>query len=550
MDHTDFRTIVDFSNLFRDLRSPDLWIIDEDYTGTGIHPPITVQDNDDESKLEEYRVKSIEMEMDDISRSNNISNPRASEICEQIATDLSNTFKFIKKLRSSDGSSYRLPVYGSYDNGLCCIESDINFHLDKYSDVLALCQRILDEISKIDYEKSKFSKAELVSIDSEFFLQLTHKATEVDTVVSFTNRLRLKNAELMKLYLSLNANLKPVILFLKHILIRHNLHGYDKITTYQLFWLVIFVMQREDLLPSIMTLRSAATKTERLDPINGFTWNCSLPPHGRLVIIRSNYSFQDTPASLFISFLKLYGDFDFLRYVISPVSGYALPIDATNDSPLNMNMNSRYYRKPLFVKNVINFQDPTILHGNLFGAVRPEILNSFKFLCRCLHRNFTESTFSCAADCIEMNLPLYPVDFITSTLIALSLSKLVSPDLQIVTRAMTAAIRIIMENLLKFTLINTTPASEKKTETRWVTTKHFDYYIDSKNCDKIISFNIVPESARNTLMKMYIVCEIYSDGDVRLLMEGSARLIEFFDKHIYNLLLSHILPRVQNSFSS
>lgn len=367
---------------------------------------------------------------------------------------------------------------------------------------------------------------------------MIHKETAIETVLSFTNEMRLYNAKLMQLYLNLNPNVKPLMLLLKHILELQNLLGEDKISTYQLFWLVVYYLQRKKLLPAVRDVRAIAG-VPKYYVFN--KWNCSVP-HPESITFTSVNTVNESAASLFLGFVGFYKHFDFLRYVISPYFGYAVLLEDFDTWTISTNAAGAekladVVEKMSFIKSVANYQDPTILDRNLFSSVPIKIINSFKHVCKYLYSYYHMTIFQ--ENNFHITLPIVlpthdPIDLIQYASIILNVENL--PDLD---RSIILAVRQLMENLLKFTLVKISKIERKSHNL--VTVVYFDYRIDSENCDTIASsilnliiqsvpgniMNLNPTRIGNNQLRIYIVCEIYTDKVV-LLMEGIARLIEFF----------------------
>ncbi|XP_065212414.1 uncharacterized protein LOC135840028 [Planococcus citri] len=276
-----------------------------------------------------------------------------------------------------EGCTNKWNCFGSFLYGLVWGGSDIDIYYECVSDGSAVVPTGLPtKMRKWLGKSKKFYKVLYVKSARVPILKAVHFETKKELDISFSNALGVRNSLLTKFYLSLNPNLKYLILYLKHVLRKFSLHGTAKITTHILIWLVCFFMQQKNLLPAVKDVRkSAEIKTE----VQG--WDCSVP---------DVYSFKVEPVSLYslvLEFFAFYKDFDFLNYVISPFLGYAVLLSDFERGQVATDELAVYYNRVQnndqrsFSRWIMNIQDPTDLSFNITKQVIIWNVNRFKILC-------------------------------------------------------------------------------------------------------------------------------------------------------------------------
>lgn len=216
-------------------------------------------------------------------------------------------------------------------------------------------------------------------------IKFTHKSTSCECDLSFSNEIGVRNSLLVQFYLSLNANLKPLVLFLKYLLELYELHGCQKITTYMLFWLVVYYMQQRDFLPPVQTVRDRVYESYI---ING--WDCRVPTPFIIPVTDSLTLFSHLK-----EFLKFYSEFNFLTTVISPFLACPLAVEDFESLRIPFSHFNVYLQKvqnsedSTFNFSIMNLQDPTELNVNLTRQVQLPALNLFRSFCHRLHNFFT-----------------------------------------------------------------------------------------------------------------------------------------------------------------
>lgn len=212
-------------------------------------------------------------------------------------------------------------------------------------------------------------------------IKFKHQATKKHCDVSFFNEVGKRTTLLVKFYLNMNSKLKILVLFLKYLLQNEDLHGTGKITTYILFWLVVYYMQQTDLLPPIINSCQSAE-----EQYNVLGWDCSVPSRCTIPI--------DDRFSLYFhfkEFLKFYSNFEFMKFVICPYIASAIPVDCFENLKIPSDSFAVYLEKvekkndEKFTPSIINLQDPFIHNFNVTKSVALQSLNRFKLFC---HRTY------------------------------------------------------------------------------------------------------------------------------------------------------------------
>lgn len=167
----------------------------------------------------------------------------------------------------------------------------------------------------------------LLEVKYRFSSLGTRQPKEIPCDISSQNdTLCVYNSLLMKFYVGLDGNVKPLVLFLKYLLRKYDLYGANNFTTSVIFWLVVFLMQKCGQLPSVKEVSEAARVKKFVSGLD-----CSVPEdYSRFP--RKNLQ----PKGEFLwfkTFLKTYRDYDFSKFLISPYWGYefSVKIDPSGD---------------------------------------------------------------------------------------------------------------------------------------------------------------------------------------------------------------------------
>lgn len=236
---------------------------------------------------------------------------------------------------------------------------------------------VLNRIKKYLFKNESFGNIVHVRKAKVPILKFKHVPTTVDCDLSVDNEIGVTNTYLVKSYLSMNSHLKTVVLVLKHLLVMNDIKGTGKITTYILFWMVVFYMQQLDLLPPVMNARETSS-APRI--ISG--WNCSTPqtldePKEDPYSIRTHVE----------KFCEFYENFDFATQAVCPYLSCAVPAENLT----NLNLPSEFFGTFIdnvrnasvfpFKTHIMNVHDPTYLNANLTRPVTQHTVDVFKCLC-------------------------------------------------------------------------------------------------------------------------------------------------------------------------
>ncbi|XP_065220725.1 uncharacterized protein LOC135845812 [Planococcus citri] len=341
------------------------------------------------------------------------------EIVENIAVTEEEAERIVSNIKNDLVKAFRNPdairlwqCYGSYRDGLCIRNSnvDLYFGLDNRDDSGFLSgtdqETIHRRIEQLLQASPAFTKVRYIQTARVPIFKMYHRASGNHVDIS-TNPTSITNTELMKFYVLTNRNVKYLTLFLKKVLSRYGLHGTNRFTTTILFWLVVFFMQKMDLLPSVFEARKLRRKIEHYDG-----WDHSVP---NIEGTNSTTDFEDL-FPLFLNFLKFYKEFGFSQYVICPLIGREIPIHSFKNLQFEHPAFNVYVEKLRqrkingFPISYINLQDPTIHCNNLGEQTGRCIFNSFKIFCHHLYENFTTAD-GCETEVLEDCLPSSRLSF-------------------------------------------------------------------------------------------------------------------------------------------
>lgn len=226
-------------------------------------------------------------------------------------------------------------------------------------------------------------------------IKLIHKNTNTECDLSFSSELGVRNSLLMKIYVNINEKLKHLVLFLKYLLKKYDLHGSGKFTTYVVFWMVVYFMQQKKFVPPAAEIREAASEKYYV-----FQWDCSLPTD-------FCWTFPVESPSLFvllIEFLKFYSEFNFLNYVICPYLGRTFLLEDFLTLNIPRDVFATYCNDvetgntATFGNCVVNIQDPSEHSLNISKFLDAVIVSKFKFFCNYLQKALSQYHFKMEDD--------------------------------------------------------------------------------------------------------------------------------------------------------
>ncbi|XP_065212638.1 uncharacterized protein LOC135840174 [Planococcus citri] len=330
------------------------------------------------------------IEREIVQKVNEISLPeyKANEILQSVTRDLKAVFESNYVGLRNKRIVNEWELYGSFKNGLRCKDSDIDFHNGTFenlshSDAVNLVEQVRDVFR--NRPNTNFEYIIHFSTARVPIVVLKHRSSNTECGIAFTAKPGVYNSMLAKLYLDQYPDVKFLTLFLKHVLNRYELLGPNKITTHVIFWLVVFYMQQKKLLLPVKDVRQSATRKSYVR-----NWNYSVPdsyPKSR----QAGYSSKESIASLYRGFLEFYKNFNFLKYVICPYFGYAIPIE--NLETLDIPSDAYIGGKPpkLFTRSSMNIQDMSTLTKNYTASIKSvKVVNEFRVICEHLFANCEE----------------------------------------------------------------------------------------------------------------------------------------------------------------
>lgn len=218
-------------------------------------------------------------------------------------------------------------------------------------------------------------------------IKFTHASYKYECDLAFANEIGVRNTLLVRFYLGLIETLKPLVLFLKYLLGLYDLHGTQKITTYILFWLVVYYMQQQDILPPVRTVRELVSESYI---VNG--WDSRVPDPFKKPVNDSLPLFSHLKA-----FLKFYSEINFLNFVVSPYLACPLSVNDFESMRIPFDRFAEYLNKVQNVEDTtfnfsfINLQDPTELNVNITRQVELSALNMFRSFCYHMRNLFTDN---------------------------------------------------------------------------------------------------------------------------------------------------------------
>ncbi|XP_072020945.1 speckle targeted PIP5K1A-regulated poly(A) polymerase-like [Amphiura filiformis] len=206
-------------------------------------------------------------------------------------------------------------------------------------------------------------------------VKFQHKESKLCCDISMSNRLALRNTELLCYYANLDDRVRPLIYAIRHWgkvrQLAGNPRAGPRLTNYALSLMVVYYLQTREpsVLPTVDQLRGDKANA---DVIEG--WDCSFCEKEK------NTTNTESSVDLLREFFHFYSTFDFTTNVISLKTGTALPIStfAPPESPV--------FEGQSFRLGPLNIQDPFELSHNVAFNVNEKIMQSF---CKQLKKTYT-----------------------------------------------------------------------------------------------------------------------------------------------------------------
>ncbi|CAF1019761.1 unnamed protein product [Didymodactylos carnosus] len=147
-------------------------------------------------------------------------------------------------------------------------------------------------------------------------VRFCHKQQKLFCELSINNHLAICNTELIRLYLELEPNLRLLLYTVRLWTKQKDLFGKGtRFNTYTLFWMLVFVLQQEQRLPSVSMLVQLSANQRTHGP-----WNCSVPDVNQVKSVFQSVS-DCTLEQMLQSFFSYYSSLDSAKYSVSVWSG-------------------------------------------------------------------------------------------------------------------------------------------------------------------------------------------------------------------------------------
>lgn len=209
-----------------------------------------------------------------------------------------------------------------------------------------------------------------------------HKKTGIDCDISFNNISSVHNSNLLNCIISMDHRIKPVLMKLKSWAKNIGLICTNGFSSYSFYWLGIFCMQVNGILPNIHDLQKNIP-----EHLVGH-WNCAFSEEQGF-----KKDDQKTDSDILTMIYAYYSSFDFKTFVISPYLGYPLLIkDFENVDQLQDELwrYKQFYKEnieqpKLLFLGACEFsmytQDPFQHNLNITARVTPKIFEKFINAC-------------------------------------------------------------------------------------------------------------------------------------------------------------------------
>lgn len=428
-----------------------------------------------------------------------------------------------------------------------------------------------EKIHSVLSKSRKFEDIQFIKKARIPLLEFTHVDTGKKCSITFCNGIGIATSKLTKYFVTLSPKTKYLTLYLKHLLKNYDFQGTgpsNKITTYMIFWLVVFLMQQKKILPSVYEVREMVP--EKYDVLG---WDCRVPAK----VFNAWEKSKSSLYCLLLDFLKFYGDLDFLKYVLSPYTARAFTAIEVENSKLPKHEFSVYWKKfsdniekvtnvddlddfQTFPIHVMNLQDATNHSYNLTKQLDQLTVNQFKWFCYKLHGMLLKNHSS---NTLEKILPTsIEKEYITSPNFVQVVSihwedfddePSVDPVIKQDVSCFSNNICKVMENMFdfkrNFLVYNDdifriiTKRDENVFERRIV--PYVVFYLEyistsntrwNANSPRLLSFS------RNGLLhgsKVFIRCEINKKNEtIDMFVQGEVQFTEFFKENLKKILYS------------
>ncbi|XP_043284839.1 uncharacterized protein [Venturia canescens] len=278
-------------------------------------------------------------------------------------------------------------IFGSRVTGLNSENSDIDIFLDcrdvydgtGTSDSITLY--FINNVGKcLSSASETWDVHEVLTHCRSPIIRAHHRPTRLDCDISFNNGLAVEKTKLIKRIVDVYPTYRKLVLILKMWMASCDLAGPERITHNSLYWLVVFHLQNETILPSIATLISMENKSKIIAGCEvGISYDFNLWGSDE------NSSVKD----LLERFFTFYANFDFRYDVVCPLLGepikkkdFADPENLPKQMKMYVKVLKKSKKAEMFrIDSPMCIQDPFDLSQNVTKAVRKNVLNRFRTCC-------------------------------------------------------------------------------------------------------------------------------------------------------------------------
>ncbi|XP_051173359.1 uncharacterized protein LOC127289463 isoform X1 [Leptopilina boulardi] len=278
----------------------------------------------------------------------------------------------------------RIHMFGSTSTGLCFKNSDLDIYIDigepisfdknDTSSRFLTFRKVFSEVVKVLIDNNDCYKTVTPIVDTKVpIIRFIEKKQRISCDLSFNNYFGTKKSLLIKNYLTFDTRLKPFIMIIKNWLENCK---FKNVSGYILVMLSIFYFQLLDLVPPVIKLRNSR------DPEFIEGWQVNFNEN----IQHPSSSDKKSIPEMLYGFFDFYANFNFKKFVICPLDGFAYPKEAFKNLdklPESMNRYKKYIRTtknafPLDIKEPLCIQDPIILNLNCSANTSSKFVNTFK----------------------------------------------------------------------------------------------------------------------------------------------------------------------------
>ncbi|EFA02081.2 uncharacterized protein mkg-p [Tribolium castaneum] len=272
-------------------------------------------------------------------------------------------------------NSYDICFFGSSITGLDVQGSDLDVYIDNVRPVTKPEVAVLKTIRFLIFKSRKFCDVLLISGAKTPIIKCIHTKTQICCDINVKNRLSVRNSELIKYYLTLDAKIKPLMIFVKFWADLYGLKKVNFFSSYALYMMVIYYLQQPPYsVPTVLTLQRNAPP-EIVD-----IWNCGFDE----IDFTSPALEKTTILDLLVGFFRFYGHFDYVSNVIAPFYG-AIIDKASFLKPHDLPRCYHTYMSQsvaLAVNSGVCIQDPFEHSRNVSASVPLQCIGRFTNMCR------------------------------------------------------------------------------------------------------------------------------------------------------------------------